>query len=329
MITELQINDLHIVITRTNDRSCAIERKDNRLFCSTVNNEIDRRKGSVSKSTFENELTAYRAFKRFLKAEKNDLRGLTAETITLGDLTAELMVQFEKWLLTNGAITNTTACYMRSLRSVLNRLGQDGQKLFKDVRTSPDKAVKRAMKGDDLKQFKQVNLKGNGWLTLVRDIFLFSTMGLGVPFADLIGLTKKNIKGDCIVYQRKKTGRTAKIRLEKCLMDIINRYSRSDSDYLFPQLSEQRKYITDHSLLAKYNRGLERISRLAGLSKKATSYTARHTWATMALRKGGNPSAISKGLTHSSLIVTLNYLDELDDNEVFELERLVIDEIAA
>ncbi len=329
MITELQIDDLYIVITRINDMSCAIERKDNRLFCSTVNNEIERRKGSVSRSTYENELTAYRAFKRFLKTEKNDLGGLTEETITLGDLTAELLAKFEKWLLSNGAIVNTSACYMRSLRSVSNRLGLDGQDLFKNVRTSPDKAAKKAMKSDDLRLFKQVELKGNGWLTLVRDIFLFSTMGIGVPFADLIGLTKKNIKGDCLIYQRKKTGRIAKIRLEKCLLDIINRYSRPDSDYLFPQLSEQRKDITDQSLLAKYNRGLARISRLAGLSKKATSYTARHTWATMALRKGGNPSAISKGLTHSSLIVTLNYLDELDDSEVFELERLVIDEIAA
>ena len=307
----------------------ADEGKDCRLFCPTVNDEIERRDGAVSKSTLENEKVAYRQFMGFLKAEKEKPGGLTAENVTLGDLTAELMVKFERWLLSHKVKPNTSACYMRSLRSALNRLGLDGNGLFKDVRTSPDKAEKKAMRSEELEQFKQADLKGNEWLIIVRDAFFFCIMALGIPFADLIHLTRKNIKGDCLVYQRKKTGRTARVYLEKPLLDIINKYSRPDSDYLFPQLSEQLKCISEHSLLAKYNKALARISKQAGLSKAATSYTARHTWATMALRMGGNLGVISKGLTHSSLIVTQNYLKELDDSDVFELERLIIEEIAA
>ena len=319
MSIKLQIGDWYIGFECIAQKPCAEENKDKRSLKATVKDEIERRRGTVSGSTFENEQTAYRAFMRFLKTED----------ITLGDLTPELMKEFEQWLTDSKVGSNTSASYMRSLRSVFNRLGLDGHGLFKDVRTSPGKAGKKAMKSEDIELLKHADLKGSEWLTLCRDVFFFSIMALGIPFADLVRLTRKNIKGDCLIYQRKKTGRTAKVYLARPLREIIDRYSRPDSDFLFPQLSEQLKAISYHSLLTKYNRALARISKLAGLGSKATSYAARHTWATMALRKGGNLGVISKALTHASLIVTQNYIKELDDSEVFELERLVIEEIAA
>ena len=65
---------------------------------------------------------------------------------------------------------------------------------------------------------------------------------------------------------------------------------------------------------------------MAGLSHRITSYAARHTWATIAYSKGGSLGAISKALTHATPLTTQNYLKELDDKEIIEVNRLVLGE---
>lgn len=296
----------------------ASERKDKRDFLSTVHQEIERRRGIVSTSTIENELTAYRSFLAFAGTK-----------IKMSDLTGDRMKAYERWLLKKSVSRNTSACYMRSLRSVFNRLGLDGWALFKDVRTSKDLAEKRALGKEEVKMIMETDIKGHKFITCARDLFLFSLMAMGIPFIDLIHLRKTSIKDGFLIYHRRKTGRQAKVYLEPCLKEIIARYSREDSPFLFPLLSEKPNADSDwayHNLLGRYNRALGKISQMAGLSRRITSYTARHTWATIAYRKGGSLGAISKALTHATPITTQNYLKELDDREIIEVNRLVLKE---
>lgn len=153
-------------------------------------------------------------------------------------------------------------------------------------------------------------------------------MAMGIPFIDLIHLRKSNIKNSYIIYHRRKTKRQAKVHIEPCLQEIIDRFYSEDSKYIFPLLAadnnNDRAY---HSLLARYNRALAKIAGMAGINTKITSYTARHTWASIAYRIGGSLGAISKALTHKSPVTTQNYLKELDDRDVFEVNKLVLKEI--
>lgn len=294
------------------------EKTDNREFVSTVLNEIERRRGIVSSSTIENELTAYRSFLAFV-----------GKDMKLPDLTADRMKTYERWLSGNGVSRNTSACYMRSLRSVFNRLGLDGRGLFKDIRMTKDQSEKRALQQEEVKRIMEANVGEDTRLTRVRDLFIFSIMAMGIPFIDLVNLRKQNIRDGYLIYHRRKTGRQARVYLEPCLQTIIDKYRCDGSEYLFPLASHTKagkKKINYKSLLTKYNRSLVRLSTLAGLKKKVTSYTARHTWATTAYRKGCSLAAISKALTHATPITTQNYLKELDDSEIIDANRLVLGE---
>lgn len=291
------------------------EKKDQRDFLSTVHQEIERRRGIVSTSTIENELTAYRSFMDF-----------AGKKIKMGDLTNDRMKAYERWLSEKGVSRNTSACYMRSLRSIVNRMGLDGHELFKDVRTSKVLAEKRALQKEEVKKIMEVDTKEHKFITYARDLFIFSLMAMGIPFVDLVHLRKTNIRDGFLIYHRRKTGRQAKVFLEPCLQVIIDKYRSNDSDYLFHLLPESETGNAYRSLLARYNRALAKLSVFAGLRTKVTSYTARHTWATTAYHKGGSLAAISKALTHATPITTQNYLKELDDREIISVNRLVLED---
>ena len=287
-------------------------RADRRPFLPTVINEIEKRRGQTSTSTLENELTAVRSFIRY-----------AGRSLNMSDLTPELIHRYERWLLDRGIKPNTSACYMRSLRAVLNRCGADGSRLFGDVRTGKEVTKKRAADEDTLRRLKYVQLQDRGFLSLARDAFLFSIMAMGIPFIDLAHLKKSDVRDGFIIYNRKKTGRRVTVKMEKCMQEIIDRYSDKNSPYLFPLLrgGSKKEY---HALLCRYNRALAKLSTITNLSLKPTSYTARHTWASMTYKRGVSLAVISKALGHSSPITTLAYLKEIDDTEIEQANKALL-----
>ena len=290
----------------------------NRLDARVFNDEIERRRGIVSHSTVENELTAFRSLLTFARS-----KGVT-------ELTTENIIRYERWLRDKGVKPNTSACYMRSLRAVCNRLGMNGKEIFGGVRTAKDKARKRAVGKETIQKLESAEVAKDSFQELARDAFLFSIMAMGIPFVDLAHLRKSDYKDGLITYNRRKTGKQVTIEVEPCMAEMINRYSRSDTPYLFPLLTKtepveaEREYS---SLLSRYNRALTRLSEKEKLQKTVSSYTARHTWATMAFRNGLELSTISKGLGHASPVTTQNYLKEIDDEALSEANRLLIMEL--
>ena len=285
-------------------------------FAEVYYKEIERRRGVVSNSTVENELTAYRSFLAF-----------ASDGIRINELTSETMMRYERWLRDRGVIPNTSACYMRSLRAVANRLGLDGNTLFQHVRTTKDKAVKKSLDVASVKIVKSAKFPENTYISLARDAFLFSIMSMGMPFVDMTHLKKSDIKDGIIIYHRRKTGRQVKVKIEPCMQEIIDRYHSDTSHYLFPFLSEtdpakaEKEY---RRAISRYNRTLKRLSAVCGLNKKMSSYTARHTWATTALNSNIKLASISKALGHSSIVTTENYLKEIEDELLFEDNHMLL-----
>ena len=288
---------------------------DRRPFLPTVTNEIEKRRGTRSTSTLDNELTAVRSF-----------IGYAGKKLAMSDITPTLISDYERWLLQKGVMPNTSACYLRSLRAVLNRLGKDGSVLFREVHTGKDCPQKRAVSTETVRKVKEFSLRPDCFLTLARELFIFSILAMGIPFVDLAHLKRSDIRDGYITYYRRKTRRQVSIKLEPCMLKIINRYGRHDGPYLFPLLkgNSEREY---RSLLHRYNRNLAQLSVRVGLSQKLTSYTARHTWASMAYKNGIPLAVISKGLGHSSPVTTQNYLKEIDDAALGEANRRIFEEI--
>lgn len=94
---------------------------------------------------------------------------------------------------------------------------------------------------------------------------------------------------------------------------IISKYEHmAVEDYLLPIYTAQsRNHVRQ---LRTYNNRLGRISTLLNLSKRLSSYVSRHSWATLALRKGISMQIISEGMGHENESTTRIYLASLDQS---------------
>ena len=251
---------------------------------------------------------------------KNSLEHfLCGEDVLLDQIDNDLMRKYDNYLKTRGVVKNTASCYMRALRAVYNKAVQQGltsqKNPFARIFTGIDKTVKRAVCEELLIELKNLDLSSQAALALARDLFLFSFYMRGISFIDMANLKKNNLKNGYIVYFRSKTKQMLTIKIEDCMQQILSRYeSQTIDDYLLPIYNDKNHDHISH--LRTYNKRLKRISDLLGIEKPLSSYVSRHTWATVALRKGIPIEVISEGMGHDSEATTRIYLASLEQSVV-------------
>ena len=237
---------------------------------------------------------------------------------------------YEEWLVrVNERSWNTVSTYMRTLRAVYNRISPPGSaghdpKLFADVHTKVESRTKRALTG------RQAHALMNAdFATLPEEqrrvlaYFLLMFLFRGMPFIDLAHLRKKDVRGGVIVYQRHKTGRQITVRIPKEAVPLMKRFrgTGDESVYLFPILpgakEEGRELYRSYLLaLREFNKGLARLAAELLPGTKVSSYTARHTWATLAYYQGTPVGIISEAMGHSSVRVTETYLKPFGNKRI-------------
>jgi site-specific recombinase XerD len=85
---------------------------------------------------------------------------------------------------------------------------------------------------------------------------------------------------------------------------------------LFKTATIQANYVTI--------KRLKRISDLLGLDKSLSSYVSRHSWATLALRKGISVEVISESMGHENETTTRIYLALLGQSVVDKANAEII-----
>ena len=243
--------------------------------------------------------------------------------IPLEDIDSDLMLTYEAHLRKKGLARNSTSFYMRILRAVYNRAVEKGLTVnrnpFKHVYTGVDKTVKRAIPLKAIRQIKNLDLLSQPSLEFARDMFLFSFYTRGMSFIDMAYLRKRDLANGVLTYRRRKTGQQLLIRWEKCMQEIVKKYSTAaDSPYLLPIITalgnaERAQYQT---MLHRVNYCLKKIATLAAIPVQLTMYVARHSWASAAKSKNIPISVISEGMGHDSKMTTQIYLASLDTTVV-------------
>jgi transposase len=104
------------------------------------------------------------------------------------------------------------------------------------------------------------------------------------------------------------------------MQGLIDKY-KTENEYLFPIISGEYAsgYKQYRLALGRINRHLKKIAVVADIEVPLTTYTARHTWATLARDYGAPISVISAGLGHTSEEMTRVYLKDFD---VFMLNQV-------
>lgn len=292
----------------------------NEPFIMKAKEEIEKASCLCSRSTTENRITALNAFEKFLH-ERGD------ETTTADGLTIDHIKAFEKWQLDHGRKLNYVRCNLRNLRAIINRINGKGPELFESIRTANAQTEKRAVNAEIISKLEECQLPRGSRKDLARNIFLFCFYAMGIPLIDAVHLRKSQYRDGHIIYYRHKTHRQVKIKVAPKLKQMIDKLSHNDSPYLLPILTA--KDNTEVELQYKrfqqnYNRTLARISEDLGMESHLTSYTPRHTWASIAFEKGININVISQALGHANTRTTQNYIRELSGEQLNEANLMVI-----
>lgn len=285
----------------------------------------------IQKLKNDNRRGTARNYNKTLKSLKAFMKNTDS---TFNIVTEQFVESYNTFLIQRGVVRNTISFYMRIFRSVYNKAvtqkNVEQTFPFKNVYTGVDKTRKRAVTETVISQLLSIDLKKSKALQFARDLFIFSFYTRGMAFVDIVFLKKSNIQNGYITYVRHKTGQELTIKIETKLQNIINRYEKKDSPYVFPILNTEdgnKAYSQYEIALNYYNRQLKRLSNFLEPNINLSSYTPRHTWATTARNKNVPLSIISAGMGHSSERTTLIYLTKIENSVIDEVNKTIIDSI--
>ncbi len=150
-----------------------------------------------------------------------------------------------------------------------------------------------------------------------RRIFMISFFMGGMNLIDLLNLKWSDIKKDRVVFVRQKTKLSVPTPIEIPLTKELKQYLGKENGSLYVianfnragSLVQQR--ISAKSFIRNINRRLEAIAEAIGIEPFST-YSARHTFASLLKFNGIDTARISELLGHKSISTTEAYLRQFD-----------------
>lgn len=300
-----------------------------RLGKATTSNVNTAFKAKIESLTNEGRIGSREIYKT---AQKN-LESFAGENISFKSITSDFLKRFDEHLKKGGRNFTTVGINMRHFRAIINEAIRDGD--IKESAYPFGKGKYEITTGEgrkmalNLQQIKQVVtfLDGNETTERYRDLWFFSYLCNGANFNDILKLKYSNIQDGEICFLRAKTVRTAKVKKEiratitPEMQHIIEQWGNPDhrsKNYIFPYLkgeetpTQQKVVIAD--IVKRVNKRLKTIGTTIGVPGLST-YTARHSFATVLKRSGANISFISESLGHSNLSTTESYLASFEKSE--------------
>lgn len=263
----------------------------------------------------------------------NHLERYAGERIAFDTITVNWLKKYEKDMLAEGKSYTTISIYLRSMRAILNEAKSIGMLKESQYPFGKGKYEIPIGKGRKmaltLPQIKQVitYTDGSEATEHYRDLWFFSYLCNGININDLLRLKFSNIDNDEIFFYRSKTINTSREKKEigalltpemKLIIERRGNPDKSQDNYIFPFLNgyntpiEQKKRIQD--ITRRINKKLKLIGDALDIPGIST-YTARHSFASVLKRSGANIAYISESLGHSDLKTTENYLASFEKEE--------------
>ncbi|AZA92385.1 Tyrosine recombinase XerD [Chryseobacterium nakagawai] len=300
--------------------------KQGLTLCELFQKEIEilYENGQISYSTSMNE--ALKALQKF----KKDLTNYKFENIDF-----QFLTDFENFLRKRGANDGGIGVYMRNIRKIYNKainykIVQPQYYPFRDFKISKYKKrnIRKALTEKEFEILLNFNIEHIPSAKNAKYLYIFSYYARGMNFTDLAELKWSDMENHQFNYNRNKTDVLLKVKLPHIpiideILQFYKIYRPSETPYIFPILNKKIKEYSPEemkkrkdSVRSYYNRQLKEILKLCEIDKNITFYTARHTFATTALRKDVNINIIKQSLGHKRLSTTENYLDDFKESEV-------------
>jgi len=165
------------------------------------------------------------------------------------------------------------------------------------------------------------------WHTKNYALVMFNCRGMN--FIDLAKIRVKDIDGERLNYGRSKTGQPLSVRITTELAQILSYYligEKEEDDFVFPVgydgSPKNHKHYLSHR--RRVNKQLKIIALDAGIEQNFTTYSIRHSWATIAKYLGVSTEVISESLGHNSLKTTEIYLKSFHNDVLDKANDMIV-----
>lgn len=262
------------------------------------------------------------------------------KNLTLLDLTPNMLLEYENYLLGQGKTCTTVGIYMRQIRAVFNEaisktlISRDDYPFGRNKYIIPgSRNIKKALDFENIQRI--LNFKPNDdRQRKAVDFWIFSYLSNGMSFCDIAKLKWDNITDDFIYYFRSKTRRTKKynaqptqVPIHPRALEIIVKYGNRNEEFIFPVLktgmtSLQIKYkIQD--FIKENNITMEKVRCLLEINQSLNTYSCRHSFASVLKLKNVSIEFISESLAHASISTTTAYLNSFQNSTKIEISKLL------
>ena len=262
------------------------------------------------------------------------------------DITINFLNEYEAECRGKGLKVNSYGAYLRGIRALFNLAIKDkSTEVTKEmypfgaggytIRVA--KAKKRAISQKHIEVLRNLELKEGSEIWNHRNYWLFLFNMRGLNFIDFAFLTKSNISSERLKYIRKKTKVQFDLALTNEAKKILSYYINAErpGDLIFPIMENlidepdsyviRNKYKHRLKIHNKYLKKLaEKIEEITQDDIKLTTYVARHSFATIGLRKGVDKSKIGDMLGHADYNVTEAYFADFEQDVLDQAAETIL-----
>lgn len=350
---------LNAVITHTKQTAeeiqpFEIERFEKRLFVkkamlervsfyySTTIEEFKKQGRINTASNYELSLKSFEKYLEHLNKTKAG-KQTSIEKLTFLDIDKKWLEGYEKFMLKEGKSISTVGIYLRPLRAIFNKAKEEkivhesfypfGATKYKIPST---KNNKRALSQAELKSlFNAEPLRPQQ--EKAKDFWFFSYSSNGMNVKDIALLKYEDIKANYFEFLRAKTQFTSKEKLVKIKVylndfnkSIIEKYGneKKPENYVFGIISPTDSPETQRAKIQNFTRFInQNIKALCKANElpEISTYWARHSFATLGMRKGASMEFMQESLGHKDMKTTQNYFSGFDDETKQEFASKLMD----
>ncbi len=252
------------------------------------------------------------------------------------DITVDLLKKYRTYMSEAlGNAPNTIYSNFKVIRKIINEaISEDilpvEDNPFLRFELSGEPSQRTYLKEEELRRMETLEIEFDTIIDMHRDMYVFACYAGGIRISDLLQIKWQNITETHLKYTMGKTGDMVSVKLPTKAKQILKKYddNQDENQYVFPILDTDpddgiRHFNAISSATAHVNKNLKKLADRAQIDKNITFHTSRHTFATLALRKGMRIEHVSKLLGHRDIKTTQIYAKivnkDLDEAmEVFE-----------
>lgn len=281
-------------------------------FLRFFETEIEKEKQVRAQGTVKNYIKTLKALHNFRP------RGIAYSAIN-----GETVRAFDRYLHNKKYAPNTVADYHKIFKKFIGmaisggRLKENPYRHFKIRKAKTSPAFLQAFELDGLVKLYSAQDLTPGRQSILRQ-FLFSCF-TGLRFQDVGPLTQRNIYGNFLQFQPKKTARTRmalRIPLNEIARGLIGDALQD------PHRPAHQATIFRARSLQVTNRTLKEIASAGGITQDITTHMGRHTFATNYLAAGGSIEVLQQILGHSTAEMTAVYAHVTDSRKRADMRQL-------